>query len=204
MAIVNRHKEAIVVAAVRLFRKHGYASTGLLEILKESEAPRGSLYHHFPGGKAAIGVAAIQAAGKTVLATLQKLAAETNNPAELVARYFSMVAGWMEESSFHDGSPFTTIVLETVPQNVQLRQAADAVIKSWAEVLSSELLAAGVSGQKAIRLGYFTFGALEGALIHSRVKMDKAPILQASQYMKILYAEALETRQNREKRKALG
>src|SRR5664279_2237055 len=188
MAIVSRHKEAIVVAEVRLFRKHGYASTGLLEILKESEAPRGSLYHHFPGGKAAIGVAAIQAAGKTVLATLQKLAAETNNPAELVARYFSMVAGWMEESSFHDGSPFTTIVLETVPQNVQLRQAADAVIKSWAEVLSSELLAAGVSGQKAIRLGYFTFGALEGALIHSRVKMDKAPILQASQYMKILYA----------------
>ena len=103
MAIVNRHKEAIVVAAVRLFRKHGYASTGLLDILKESEAPRGSLYHHFPGGKAAIGVAAIQAAGKTVLATLQKLAAETNNPAELVARYFGMVASWMEESSFHDG-----------------------------------------------------------------------------------------------------
>ena len=91
----------------------------------------------------------------------------------------------------------------SVPQNVQLREAAHAV-KSWAQVLSNELLAAGVSGQKASRLGYFTFGALEGALIHARVRMDKAPILQASQYMKILYAEALETRQNPEKRKVLG
>jgi len=205
MAAANKHKEAIIVAAVRLFRKQGYASTGLLEILAESGAPRGSLYYHFPEGKAGIGVAAIQAAGTTLLTTLRELATEAKNPADLVARYFDMVAGWMEQSSFRDGSPFTTIVLETVPQNAQHREAADTVMTSWAEFLAGELRAAGVSGQKAGRLGYFTLAALEGALIQSRVKRDKAPILQAAQYVRLLYAEAMETgaqpRQGADKRK---
>jgi len=45
------HKENLVRTAMRLFRRQGYASTGLQQILAESGAPRGSLYHYFPGGK---------------------------------------------------------------------------------------------------------------------------------------------------------
>ena len=34
-----------------LFRRHGYTGTGMKQIVQAANAPFGSLYHHFPGGK---------------------------------------------------------------------------------------------------------------------------------------------------------
>ncbi len=53
-------RSRILRAAQRRFRKQGYHRTGLAEILLDAGAPKGSLYHHFPGGKEAIGVAVIE------------------------------------------------------------------------------------------------------------------------------------------------
>ena len=63
MANAARHREALVRTAMRLFRRQGFSGTGLQEILAESGAPKGSLYHYFPGGKEAIGAAARSATG---------------------------------------------------------------------------------------------------------------------------------------------
>ena len=46
-------------AAQQLFRKRGYHGTGLNDILELAQAPKGSMYHHFPGGKEQIGVCVI-------------------------------------------------------------------------------------------------------------------------------------------------
>ncbi len=59
MPNIAKHKDNIVVAAMSLFRRQGYASTGLNQILQESGAPKGSLYHYFPGGKEQLGLAAV-------------------------------------------------------------------------------------------------------------------------------------------------
>jgi TetR/AcrR family transcriptional repressor of lmrAB and yxaGH operons len=53
-------KDALVETASRLFRLRGYDGIGLNDILKESSIPKGSMYHHFPGGKEELAVAAIQ------------------------------------------------------------------------------------------------------------------------------------------------
>jgi AcrR family transcriptional regulator len=54
-------RSRILSAAQWLFRKRGYHATGVNDILAAANAPKGSLYHHFPGGKEEIGVAVIQA-----------------------------------------------------------------------------------------------------------------------------------------------
>ena len=66
MPAVPKHREPITDAAVRLFRRKGYAATGLNEIVEVSGAPKGSLYHYFPEGKASIAVAAVEEAGRRV------------------------------------------------------------------------------------------------------------------------------------------
>ena len=51
-------RDRLVQAATRLFRQRGYDGTGLTEILTEAGVPKGSLYHHFPDGKADLACAA--------------------------------------------------------------------------------------------------------------------------------------------------
>ena len=41
-------RDRLVEAARTLFWKHGYASTGIAQILKEADAGSGSLYYFFP------------------------------------------------------------------------------------------------------------------------------------------------------------
>ena len=41
-----------MTAAAELFRRQGYVATGIKAILTAAEAPYGSMYHFFPGGKA--------------------------------------------------------------------------------------------------------------------------------------------------------
>lgn len=51
-------RDRLVQTATRLFRQRGYEGAGLAEILAEAGVPKGSLYHHFPEGKADLACAA--------------------------------------------------------------------------------------------------------------------------------------------------
>ena len=73
MGAPSRHRSNILNAAVTLFRRKGYAATGLNDILQQSHAPKGSLYHYFPQGKEQLGEEAAQLAGAVVSQTLRTL-----------------------------------------------------------------------------------------------------------------------------------
>lgn len=51
-------RDRLVIVAAQLFRQKGYAATGLSEVLAAAGVPKGSLYHHFPEGKADLARAA--------------------------------------------------------------------------------------------------------------------------------------------------
>ena len=116
MPAVPRHRQPIINAALTLFRRQGYARTGLNDIVDFSGAPKGSLYHYFPDGKDQIGEAAVRFAGKGVVATLEKLEQEHRTAAGMVHAYCRLVVGWMAKSGFRDGCPISTTLLESAPQ----------------------------------------------------------------------------------------
>ncbi len=190
MAAQGKHREAILSEAVRLFRRQGYAATGLAEILAASGAPKGSLYHYFPGGKAEIGEKAVERAGRTVEVTLQQLAAQTDNAGELVARYAGLLAGWLEASDFRDGSPLTTTILETVPENEPIRRAAEAAFASWRAIIETSAAIGGISPERAGCLAALSLMIIEGAMIQCRVELSRAPLETAATELRQLFGSA--------------
>ncbi|MEJ7722167.1 MAG: helix-turn-helix domain-containing protein [Ilumatobacteraceae bacterium] len=52
-----------MAASLEQMRRNGYAGTGVKAILVAAEAPFGSLYHHFPGGKEEVGAETIRRGG---------------------------------------------------------------------------------------------------------------------------------------------
>jgi TetR/AcrR family transcriptional repressor of lmrAB and yxaGH operons len=172
-----KHRERLVQTAVRLFRRQGYASTGLQQILEESGAPRGSLYHYFPGGKESIGEAAVVRAGRQVAEMLEGLAAAHRAPSAFVKAYCRQYADWMEESGFRAGCPLATTLLETAPVSEPITAAGLEAVESWTRIVAGVFERAGSPPRVARRRAEFTVAALEGALVLARVTRSREPIL---------------------------
>ena len=63
----------LVHAMARALQHRGYHGVGLTELLEQAGAPKGVLYHHFPGGKQALAVAAVEATAAHIHASLDRL-----------------------------------------------------------------------------------------------------------------------------------
>ncbi|PWR22309.1 TetR/AcrR family transcriptional regulator [Zavarzinia compransoris] len=184
-----KHREEIIRAASRLLRKRGYAATGLNDILAESGAPKGSLYHYFPEGKEQLAEEAIRQSGAVVTATLEHLRARHGGKAAAVlVEYGRLLAGWMADSGFRDGCPLATTILETVPDSPRLTQAARAALADWARVFADMLAAEGWPPDRAGSLGGVAIAAIEGSLIQCRVSGDPRPIVDAAAAVAALMA----------------
>lgn len=181
MSAPPKHRDAIVNAAVTLFRRKGYSGTGLADILELSGAPRGSVYHYFPDGKSAIGQAAIAEAGRRVVETIDKLARETATTGALLKAHAKLLAGWMGASDFRDGCPITTALLEMAPQDEGITEAGREAYAARQKVLTEKLVADGFSVSKATRLATLCSSAIQGSLIQARVERSDASILATAE-----------------------
>jgi TetR/AcrR family transcriptional repressor of lmrAB and yxaGH operons len=169
-----------VDAAVTLFRRHGFAGTGVNDIVDTSGAPKGSLYHYFPAGKASIAAAAVEEAGQRVARTMTMLANETRSTADLLRAHARLLSGWMRMSGFRDGCPITSVLLGLAPRD---RAVAEAGRKAYAvriDVLKRKLASDGFSPARTGPLAVLCVSTLQGALIQARVERSSAPIETAA------------------------
>lgn len=186
MPAVPKHRAPIVNAAVTLFRRQGYASTGLNDIVDASGAPKGSLYHYFPAGKASIAVAAVEEAGRRVTQTMAKLARENRSTGDLLRAHARLLSGWMRQSGFRDGCPITTVLLELAPKDRGVSEAGRKAYAARLGVLREKLIADGFSLSRAERLASLCVSTLQGALIQSRVERSAAAIQTAADELAVL------------------
>jgi TetR/AcrR family transcriptional repressor of lmrAB and yxaGH operons len=177
MANQAKHKDGLVRTAMRLFREQGYASTGLQQILAESGAPKGSLYHYFPSGKEELGEAAVRLAAQLMGEKLSELAERHATPAAFVKAYCTTMAGWMELSEFRSGCPIATTMLETAPSAPALTQAGVDALDHWIAIISPVFRRSGASAAAARAKAQHLIATMEGALIVARIRQSPRPIL---------------------------
>src|SRR5215210_719066 len=61
-------RQRMIESAAVLFRERGVHGTSFADVLEHSGAPRGSIYHHFRGGKTQLAAEATEWAGEFIVA----------------------------------------------------------------------------------------------------------------------------------------
>ncbi len=176
MPAVGKHREAIIDAAIRCFRRQGYPGTGLNDLVAASGAPKGSLYHFFPGGKPSIAVAALDEAGRRMAETLWDIAKRSDDPGTFIKAVAKTFGGWLKASEFRDGCPMTTVLLELAPADREISKAGQRAYAARLAVIKDVLERSGIQGPLASDIACLWMSALNGALIEARVAKSVRPI----------------------------
>jgi TetR/AcrR family transcriptional regulator, lmrAB and yxaGH operons repressor len=69
-------RDRLLNGARKLLAEKGYAGMELRDVAERGKAPRGSIYHHFPGGKKQLAVEAAELEGREIRAATKSSLAE--------------------------------------------------------------------------------------------------------------------------------
>ncbi len=161
-------KQRILDVTADLFRRYGYTGTGLKQVVTEANAPFGSLYHHFPGGKQELGAEVIRRSGRMYYELFEAIADAAADPVTAVSDFFAGAAEVLRVTDYADACPIATVALEVASTSEPLRAATAEVFESWITGASARLVDAGIGAERARELALFFIAALEGAFVLSR------------------------------------
>ena len=164
-------RDRLLSAAQRLFRKRGYHATGLSDILEAALAPKGSLYHHFPGGKEAIGVCVVEKISSSLLTLLAQSRARSTEAILLKTGAQMLVS--MEKTDYELCTLFAAFSAErkTSPQLGQAVTRAYAELTAALEVL---LMRDGLTARAAKDKALLVTALMEGGLLLSQAQLDSS------------------------------
>lgn len=169
-------------AAEHLFRVQGLHATGLAEVLAKSGAPRGSLYHYFPGGKEQMAVETLDRASAQIRDAIVELLATGSAP-EALRAYGQIARRRLERSDFAEGCPVGNTALEASVGSPSVRAACDRAFREWEDVISEALVRDGIDAADAGKLATFILATFEGALLVARARRDVAPLVDATEQL---------------------
>jgi AcrR family transcriptional regulator len=169
-------KQRILDSSGELFRRQGYMGTGVKQILAEAGAPFGSLYHHFPGGKAELGAETVRRSGFLYGLLLGEFAGPEVELARGIHDFFAGAAQTLVETDYADACPIATVALETSSTDEELRRACADVFAAWIEGGSERFAMEGIPRSQARTLVIQMLAGLEGAFVLSRALRSTEPV----------------------------
>ncbi len=167
----DRSRIALIQTAATLFRRQGYAATGLNQILDEAGVKPGSLYHHFPGGKQQLAAAVVQTAGQDIEQLLRQFLAGETPVADVVDGWIDVLAGQLA-GDHRDGCPIEPIATESVHASPETRSASARAFDSWCAAIADRLRRDGWPSDDAEDTALAVISIIEGALVLSRTAGD--------------------------------
>ena len=167
-------RASMVRSAASLIRSRGVSATSFSDVLADSGAPRGSIYHHFPDGKAQLAEDAIQWTSERLLTHLR--AGAPTSPSAVLERFIAMWRQVVVASAGSAGCVVAGVAIDTVPGEKDLMEVVRVTFRSWVAVLAEQLEAAGVPSRRASPIALAALAAMEGALILCRAEGNVKPI----------------------------
>jgi TetR/AcrR family transcriptional regulator, transcriptional repressor for nem operon len=174
----NPTRERLVEAARTLFWRHGYASTGIAQILKEADAGSGSLYYFFPTKE------------DLLLAVLEwyreNLWSEVVGPVfdrviDPIERIFGILDAYRQGllmTNYQRGCPIGNLSLELADSHPAARQLLAVNFTGWRKVVETCLAEAAQRLPQSLdheQLALFVLTTMEGAVMLARAYQSVEP-----------------------------
>ncbi|MGH2978549.1 MAG: TetR/AcrR family transcriptional regulator [Solirubrobacterales bacterium] len=182
-------RERMIQSAVVLFRERGVHGTSFSDVLAHSAAPRGSLYHHFPGGKAQLAEEATRYAGEYIAGGLAA-ALEQRDPVAAVRDFAGLWGDILRSSDFASGCPIVSATLEG-ERSPAARDAAGAAFERLEDLLADAFARQNVVPERARSLATLVIAAIEGAIVLARAQRSSAPLERVADEVEALVSSAV-------------
>lgn len=182
-------KEKFIETAYKLFEVKGYNATGLNEILKESGAPKGSLYYHFPNGKEELALESIKLTGEKITTNLKKNLEVFENPIDGIMLNINNLAEIIDNNKkMHDMS-ISLVALETYNSSEVLRNACEKVFETIEKIYIKKLIEHGFSENKAEDIAALISVMTEGAITLSLTRRNGETLRKLAKQIPTLISE---------------
>jgi TetR/AcrR family transcriptional repressor of lmrAB and yxaGH operons len=164
----------MVRSAASLIRTRGVTGTSFSDVLADSQAPRGSIYHHFPEGKEQLAADAIRWTSERVLAHQRDCPATT--PEGVLDWFIDMWRQVVVSSGGRAGCVVAGVAVDTDVAEAGPMTLVRATFRSWMDLLTAQLRTAGLTPTRAAAVATATLAGMEGALILCRAERSVAPL----------------------------
>jgi TetR/AcrR family transcriptional repressor of nem operon len=187
-------KERLIGTTLNLIWSQGFSSVSVGDICKKTGINKGSFYHFFPS-KTALGVAALEAAGKMIEQELDVIFNSNSAMEEILDDLSRFLIGFQEnkrsEAGMVCGCPFTSVGLEQSNINKEIAQTAKRKLDLFRARLRK--IAGMASARKFIKPSEIElkteelFSCYLGTFVQVRLNND----LKALENMKSLFSDIL-------------
>jgi AcrR family transcriptional regulator len=176
MARRSDARQNMVQAAKRLIRERGYHATAFSEVLKLSEAPRGSVYFHFPGGKTQLVIEAAEAHAHEQVEIIDRAAQEADSAGRLIELYVDLGRDGMVASDYARGCGIAPLVIEDAGRDSdELGATSRRTFAEMIDRLAFHFVAFGIERSAARSLAGAVMAGVEGAMVTSRALRSTEP-----------------------------
>ncbi|HEX4255137.1 MAG TPA: TetR/AcrR family transcriptional regulator [Streptosporangiaceae bacterium] len=176
MAQRSDARQRMVQAAKQLIRERGYHATAISDVLERSAAPRGSVYFHFPGGKAQLAIEAAEAHAHEQVKYIDQAAEQADSAAQLIENYLDLGRDGLVASDYSRGCGIAPLVTEAAhEESPDVEATSRHAFTAMIDRLAFHFVDFGLDPTAARQLADAVIAATEGALVTARALRSPAP-----------------------------
>jgi TetR/AcrR family transcriptional regulator, lmrAB and yxaGH operons repressor len=181
-------RERMIEAAIALMRQSGLSGAGINEVVRESGAPKGSVYHFFPDGKLQLATEALAVHAERVQAFMVQALTSRRRPADRVKALFDAFARRIEEAEFRRSCPVGAVCLDLDPGIEHLQPMLGAMFSAWIDLVARHVDLGDARRSKSFAGLVLT--AIEGAYVRCRAERSSRAFKEAGGWLSELAAAA--------------
>jgi TetR/AcrR family transcriptional repressor of lmrAB and yxaGH operons len=182
-------RQRLIEAAIDGMRSSGLTGAGINEIARAGGAPKGSIYHLFPGGKTQIACEALRSYCGTVVDFIDAAIPPRRGPRGQVEALFEAFARRLEASGCSRSCAVGAVSTDLVEEGEPVRGEAQAAFERWIDHLAGrfDFIA---DRARARSFAGLVLSCIEGAYLRGRAEGSGAAFREAGRWLGELAAQA--------------